>query len=181
MFSKFIFYKLLGWQISGEFKPQLKKSVVIIYPHTSWHDFYIGALARKIIKSEINYVAKKELFDSPFGWYFRWMGGAAIDRKKSNNTVDQIVSIFKEREEFRLAITPEGTRKQVEHWKTGFYHIARAAEVPIIPIAFDFSTKTVKICPALNPMDDIKTVFNHLKICYKNVEGKHLSLTSPIA
>lgn len=181
MLARFVYHQLLGWKISGQINPDLKKAVVIVYPHTSWHDFYIGALARKIINIEINYVAKQELFDSPFGWYFKWMGGAPIDRKKSKNTVEQIVNIFKERDEFRLAITPEGTRKKVEHWKTGFYQIAKAAQVPIIPIAFDYATKTVKFYPAFEPLDNLEATLNHLKQCFKNIEGKHRALTSPVA
>ena len=177
MISKFIFNKLLGWKVSGEMNPNIKKAVVIVYPHTSWHDFYIGALARKIINLEINYVAKQELFDSPLGWYFRWMGGAPIDRKKSKKTVDQVVTIFKEREEFRLAITPEGTRKKVNHWKTGFYHIAKAAGVPIIPIAFDYSSKTVKLHKAFTPTEHLEETFDHLRKCFKQIEGKHTALT----
>ena len=180
MLAKFTFEKLLGWKVAGKMDPDIKKAVVIVYPHTSWHDFYIGALARKIIDLEINYVAKQELFDSPFGWYFRWMGGAPIDRKRSKKTVDQIVSIFKERSEFRLAITPEGTRKKVAQWKTGFYHIAKAAEVPIIPIAFDYASKTVKVHPYFNPTDNLEATFVHLSHCFKDVEGKHAAQTSPI-
>jgi 1-acyl-sn-glycerol-3-phosphate acyltransferase len=180
MLSKLIFHRLLGWKISGQLDADIKKAVVIVYPHTSWHDFYIGALARKIINREINYVAKQELFNSPFGWYFKWMGGAPIDRKTSKNTVDQIVKIFKERSKFRLAITPEGTRKKVKHWKTGFYHIAKAAEVPIIPIAFDYATKTVKFYPAFEPLENLEATFNHLRKCFTYVEGKHAELKSPL-
>ena len=181
MLVNFIFKKILGWRVIGKIDPNIKKAVVIVYPHTSWHDFYIGALARKIINLEINYVAKQELFDSPLGWYFRWMGGAPIDRKKSKKTVDQIVTIFKERDEFRLAITPEGTRQKVDNWKTGFYHIARAAKVPIIPIAFDYASKTVQLHPAFEPTDDLEKTFDHLRNCFKQVEGKHRAQTSPIA
>jgi len=181
MISKFIFNRLLGWKIMGDMNPDIKKAVVIVYPHTSWHDFYIGALARKIINLEINYVAKQELFDSPLGWYFRWMGGAPIDRKKSKKTVDQIVRIFKERDHFRLAITPEGTRKKVNYWKTGFYHIARVAKVPIIPIAFDYKSKTVQLHPPFEPTEHLEQTFEHLRNCFKQVEGKRKAQTSPIA
>jgi 1-acyl-sn-glycerol-3-phosphate acyltransferase len=81
-------------------------------PHTSWYDFYIGALARKIAQVPIHYLAKKELFNSPFGWYFRWMGGKLIERSCKQNKVEQIFNLFNSKNEFRLAIAPEGTRKK---------------------------------------------------------------------
>ena len=130
--TKFIFEKLMGWKIEGSFDPSIKKAVVIVAPHTSWHDFYIGAFARKILKAQINYIAKKELFKWPFGAYFRWMGGAPLDRSSGQNQVEAIAEIFKQKEEFRLAMSPEGTRKKVAIWKTGYYYIALAANVPII-------------------------------------------------
>ena len=134
---KWLFFRLMGWKIVGEMDEDIRKCVIIVVPHTSWHDFYIGLLARGIINQEMHYVAKKELFAFPFGAYFRWMGGAPLDRSGGKNIVDSIVSIFKDKEVFRLAIAPEGTRKKVSGWKTGFYYIALKANVPIIPVAFD--------------------------------------------
>ena len=88
--SKWIFNKVLGWKLKGDF-PSLKKYIIIVVPHTSWHDFYLGVLVRSMVKTPMNYVAKKELFDSPLGWYFKWSGGAPIDRSKNSNTVDAIL------------------------------------------------------------------------------------------
>ncbi len=135
--AKFIFYKLLGWHIVGKF-PKLDKCIVAVVPHTSWLDFFLGLLVRRVINQEINFIGKKSLFNPPFGWYFRWMGGAPIDRSKSSDTVTAIANIFNEKEVFRLALSPEGTRKKVEKWKTGFYYIAKAAKVPIVLVAFDY-------------------------------------------
>ena len=134
--AKFIFYKLLGWQIVGKF-PKLDKCIVAVVPHTSWVDFFLGLLVRKVINQEINYIGKKSLFKPPFGWFFRWMGGTPIDRSKSSDTVMAIANIFNEKKVFRLALSPEGTRKKVDKWKTGFYYIAKAANVPIVLVAFD--------------------------------------------
>ncbi|MCX2680883.1 1-acyl-sn-glycerol-3-phosphate acyltransferase [Galbibacter sp. EGI 63066] len=169
--SKWIFFKLLGWKLIGSFPP-LDKYIIIVAPHTSWHDFYIGALVRSIVKIKINYVAKKELFDSPFGWYFRWMGGAPIDRSKNSNTVDAIVSIFEERKEFRLAIAPEGTREKVDTWKTGFYYIAKGAGVPIVMAALDYKNKEVRVEPPFYPSDDMKSDFDFMYSNYAGVVGK---------
>lgn len=167
-----IFFKLMGWKIIGEMNPNIKKSVMIVVPHTSWHDFYIGLLARGVIGLEMNYVAKKELFAFPFGAYFRWMGGAPLDRSGGKNIVDSIASIFKSREVFRLAIAPEGTRKKVTEWKTGFYYIALKAEVPIIPVAFDYSKKQVVLNEPFYPTGNIEADFEILKSFYRDIVGK---------
>jgi 1-acyl-sn-glycerol-3-phosphate acyltransferase len=135
----------MGWKIEGTIDENIKKCVLMVMPHTSWHDFYLGIFTRGIVGLEMNYIAKKELFIFPIGYYFRWMGGVPIDRTGSLNKVDSIAAIFEKREIFRLAISPEGTRKKVNQLKTGFYYIALKAKVPIIPIAFDFGKKTVKI------------------------------------
>jgi len=170
--TKFIYYRLLGWNIEGAFDKNLKKAVVIVVPHTSWHDFYIGAFVRRILKTEINFVAKEELFAWPFGWYFKWMGGAPLDRTSGQNKVESIAKIFNSREEFRLAIAPEGTRKKVENWKTGFYYIASTAQVPIIRVAFDYKRKIVTIAEPFNPTGNINEDMIALRSFYKGVVGK---------
>lgn len=170
--TKFIFYTLLGWKIEGSFDQNIKKAVVIVVPHTHWHDFFIGLYARKLLKTQINYVAKKELFKPPFGWYFKWVGGAALDRTEGQNKVEAIAKLFSEKEEFRLALAPEGTRKKVVKWKTGYYYIALAAKVPIIPVAFDYKTKTVKIGAPLFPTGSFEEDEKILKKFYEGVVGK---------
>ncbi|WP_308130736.1 1-acyl-sn-glycerol-3-phosphate acyltransferase, partial [uncultured Flavobacterium sp.] len=114
----------------------------------------------------------KELFKFPFGAYFRWMGGAPLNRNSRQNTVEAIAEIFKKREVFRLAIAPEGTRKKVTDWKTGFYYIALKAEVPIIPVAFDYAKKEVVLNEAFYPTGDIQKDFAELKSKYKGIVGR---------
>lgn len=165
---KIIFFRLMGWSISGHMEPSIKKSVLMVLPHTSsWNDFYIGLFARGIIGLEMHYVAKAELFRFPFGFYFRWMGGAPLDRSGNQHKVDAIVEVFRKRDLFRMAIAPEGTRKKVNTLKTGFYFIAHKAKVPIIPIAFDYATKTVKLGEAFYPtgnlQDDLPVLLSHFK------------------
>lgn len=169
--AKFIYFKILGWKLSGEF-PDLKKYVIIIVPHTSWWDFVLGLLVRKIIGEKINFIAKDSLFKPPFGWFFRWVGGAAIDRNKSNDTVKAIAGIFAAKEVFRLALSPEGTRKKVLSWKTGFYYIAREAGVPIVMVAFDFGKKQVKISGPRYPTENKEADFREYMAFYKGVVGK---------
>lgn len=152
--------------------PQIMKSIIIVVPHTSWHDFYIGLLARGIIGQEMNYVAKKELFIFPFKYYFKWMGGAPLNRSENRNTVESIASIFEHRKTFRLAISPEGTRKKVTEWKTGFYYIALKAVVPIIPVAFDYENREVVLHPAFDPTGNLETDCNLLKKYFTDVIGR---------
>ncbi len=169
--SKFIFFKLMGWKLIGPF-PEVKKCVVIVAPHTSWVDFFLGLLVRSILKEEINFIGKKSLFNPPFGWYFRWMGGTPIDRSKNSDTVVSTAKIFAQRQVFRLALSPEGTRKKVTEWKTGFYYIAKEAKVPIVMVAFDFGKKEVKISDPVMPTDNKEEDFRKYMAFYKGVEGK---------
>jgi 1-acyl-sn-glycerol-3-phosphate acyltransferase len=167
-FYKFIFFKLMGWKIEGTIDVNIKKCVLMVMPHTSWHDFYLGIFVRGITGVEMNYIGKKELFRFPFGFYFRWMGGAPIDRSGSLNKVDAIAKIFDNYEEFRLAVAPEGTRKKVAELKSGFYYIAVKANVPIIPLAFDFGRKKISIGKPLYPTSDYEA---DVKILLKHYEG----------
>ena len=96
--AKFIYFRLLGWKLNGEFPSYLDKFVSIVVPHTSWWDFLLGLLIRAVWQEEINFVGKKSLFKPPFGWFFRWTGGAPIDRTKNNDTVKATAQIFSERE-----------------------------------------------------------------------------------
>lgn len=169
--AKFIYFKLLGWKLNGQF-PKLDQCVVIVIPHTHWLDFFLGLLIRKVIKEEINYIGKKSLFKPPFGWFFRWTGGAPVDRSKSSNTVDNIVQIFKERKVFRLALAPEGTRKKVTQLRTGFYHIAQKAKVPIVMVAFDFGKKEIKIGEPFWVTDNQESDFSKIRDFYREVKGK---------
>jgi 1-acyl-sn-glycerol-3-phosphate acyltransferase len=169
---KWIFFELMGWKIEGAIDANSKKCVMMVMPHTSAHDFYLGIFTRGITGLEMNFVAKKELFKFPFGYYFKYMGGEPLDRSGGLNKVDAIAEIFKRRSVFRLAVAPEGTRKKVGQLKTGFYYIALKANVPIIPVAFDFGKKTVSLGEPFMPTGDIDGDMAVLKQHYIGVKGK---------
>tara|TARA_B100001057_G_scaffold490234_1_gene578078 strand:+ start:672 stop:1196 length:525 start_codon:yes stop_codon:yes gene_type:complete len=141
-FSKIIFLRIMGWKIEGDF-PSLNKFVLAVVPHTRNTDFIIGLLTRAVVDQKISYVGKKELFNPLTGWFFRSLGGTPINRNSTENKVSSIAKIFKEKEVFRMAIAPEGTRKKVDRWKTGFYYIAMEAEVPILLVNFNYALKQV--------------------------------------
>lgn len=166
----FLFHKILGWTITGQF-PDIPKCVVAVVPHTHWVDFLLGLLVRKVIGIQINYIGKKTLFKPPFGWFFRSTGGAPVDRSGGLNNVQAIASIFKSREVFRLGMSPEGTRKKVDRWRTGFYHIASEANVPIILVAFDFGAKNIRISEPQFPTGDIESDFKTYRKFFEGVVG----------
>ncbi|EPR73676.1 Acyltransferase [Winogradskyella psychrotolerans RS-3] len=173
--AKFIYFKVLGWKVVGNTnfsKDKIKKSIIIAVPHTSWHDFYIGVLLRKVTGVKTNFVGKKELFVWPFGYYFRAIGGSALDRTSGQNKVEAIAKLFAEKDVFRLTLAPEGTRKKVENWRTGFYYIAKTANVPIIMFTLDFKNKQNKISEPFYLTDDIEADFKAMKAFFKGVEGK---------
>ncbi|WP_299554364.1 1-acyl-sn-glycerol-3-phosphate acyltransferase [Seonamhaeicola sp.] len=173
--AKFIYFKLLGWKVTGNVnlsKDEIKKAVIIAVPHTSWHDFYIGVLLRAVLGVRTNFVGKKSLFRFPYGWFFRALGGAPVNRFSNENKVKAIAKIFNEREEFRMAMAPEGTRRKVKNWRTGFYYIAKEAKVPIIMFTLDFENKQNKISEPFYPTDDVKTDFEFMRNFYKGVKGR---------
>lgn len=173
--AKFIYFKLLGWKVTGNTnmsRDKVKKAIIIAVPHTSWHDFYIGVLLRKVLDIKTNFIGKKELFIGPLGWYLRAIGGAPINRESKENKVDAIAKLFRDRDEFRMTLAPEGTRKKVEEWRTGFYYIAKAANVPIIMFTLDFEHKENKISEPFYPTDDMEADFKFMKNFYKGVKGK---------
>jgi len=169
---QFIFFRLMGWKIVGTFDENIKKCVIAVMPHTCNFDFFVGLFTRGIVNQKMNFVGKKELFVFPFGYYFRSIGGAALDRSGGKNNVDATVDLFNSREIFRMGIAPEGTRKKVTELRTGFYFIAHKANVPIIPVAFDYAKKEVKIgLPFFttgNYVEDMTVFLQH----YKGVKGR---------
>ncbi|MCK0156910.1 1-acyl-sn-glycerol-3-phosphate acyltransferase [Cellulophaga sp. F20128] len=169
--AKFIYYKIMGWKLDGFF-PKIDKCVVIIAPHTSNLDFLLGLLIRKVLNEEFNFIGKKALFKWPYGWYFRWQGGMPIDRTKSNNFVSACAALIKSTPKIHLTLAPEGTRSKVAKWKTGFYYIAKEAEVPIVMVAFDYGTKSIKFSNPVFPTEDIEADFKVYAAFYKDIKGK---------
>jgi len=162
----------MGWKTSGNFPGHIDKCVVIVVPHTSNIDFFIGLIVRRVWNEQINWVGKKSLFKAPYGWFFKWVGGAPIDRTKNSDTVSATAALFKERKKFRLTIAPEGTRKKVSKWKTGFYYIAKAAEVPVVLVAFDFGNKQVIVSEPQYTSDDKEADFKIYEDFFRGVKGR---------
>ena len=145
--------KLAGWDFEGAL-PDLPKFVIAVVPHTSNWDFVVGVFARQAIGLRAHFLGKHTLFRPPFGWLFRWLGGTPVRRDVRAGVVEQVAATFARHEQFVLALAPEGTRRRVEAWRTGFYHIAREAGVPIALVAFDYGRKRVVVGPPTVPTGD---------------------------
>jgi 1-acyl-sn-glycerol-3-phosphate acyltransferase len=126
-----------------------------VVPHTKNLDFVVGVLARAVLGEQINFIGKKELFNPFTGWFFTAMGGSPINRGTNENKVSAISEVFNKRDYFRLAIAPEGTRKKVDRWKTGFYHISIKASVPILLVNFNYREKKVSFLKLFYPTGDL--------------------------
>lgn len=145
--------KLMGWGIEGEL-PRLDKFVAIGAHHTSNWDFVIFIALKFVLRLNARWFGKHSIFRWPFGGLMRSWGGIPIQRHLSLNMVEQAIQGFRDNREFILVLSPEGTRRKVERWKMGFYHIAQGAGVPIVPGALDFANRRVVIGAPFQPTGD---------------------------
>lgn len=159
-----------GWRIDGDFPPRAKM-VAIVAPHTSNWDFIVGILAVFAIGIRVRFLAKHTLFKPWLGWLMRWFGGMPVNREAPQGLVPQVVEAIEKAPSILLAITPAGTRSSTRPWKSGFYHIAVAARVPIMPIAFDGEHKTIRLLPPFEPSGDYDADLPKLRAHYERVRG----------
>jgi len=139
-----------------------KKYVLPTVTHTSNRDFPYGIYVRAAVKQYINFVGKASLFKFPLGPILRWMGGVPVIRERSTNFVDAVAAIFRERDEFRLCIAVEGTRAKVDHFKTGFYYIAKTANVPLVLCKFNLGGGTIEFSEPFMVSGDIRADFDRI-------------------
>lgn len=174
--SKLIMW-LWGWKITGQYPHDLPKVIVAVAPHTSWWDFPLGVLTNSAGKCHANYLGKHTLFQPPFGFIFRWLGGIPVERSKNHNMVADTVAAFKANPRIHLVIAPEGTRKKVTKFKTGFYHIARLTGSPICLCKFDWATREVFFDPILfHPTDNEEADIQYIWNYFKGIKGANPEL-----
>lgn len=161
---------VFGWRVEGRL-PNIPKFVAIA-THTSNWDFPVMLLLAFALRSNISTFGKDSLFRWPFGVFFRWCGCIPIDRSKSTNVVETMIQVFGNSEKLILVITPEGTRKKVKSWKTGFYYIAQGAHVPIVLAFIDYRRKVAGIGPVITPTGNIEADIEIIKSFYANVSEK---------
>jgi 1-acyl-sn-glycerol-3-phosphate acyltransferase len=156
---------LAGWEFEGPV-PQEKKYVCLATPHTSnWDGLLLIGLTRSI-GLQLDWMVKDSWVKGPAGPVLRRLGAVAINRSRSTNIVEQMIDQFKHRDAFVLAIPPEGTRSLTEHWKSGFYHIARGANVPVVTGYLDFARKRAGLGPALHMTGDVRADMDKIRAFY---------------
>lgn len=147
--------------------PNVARCVVIFAPHTSNWDFPILLLVKYALGVPVRYFGKHTLFRPPLGWFFRATGGIPVVRHERRNVVQRAVSVFGERDELWLAMSPEGTRDKTDHWKTGFYRIALEAKVPVLLAFLDTATKECGVGPLIELSGDVERDLARLRAFYE--------------
>jgi 1-acyl-sn-glycerol-3-phosphate acyltransferase len=164
--------RLSGWRLLGEL-PDVPKLIIIGAPHSSYWDGVWGLIMKVALGADIKVMIKREVLDSPVGWILRPLGLIGINRKAAINVVGQMVRRFADHPRMWLGITPEGTRKHVKHWKSGFLRIAREAEVPILPVFLDYPTKTFTLGVPIRATDDAEADMAAIRALFRGYRGKH--------
>lgn len=163
--------RMLGWRIVGQ-RPPEEKCVLIAAPHTSNWDFPTMMAAAFVLRLELHWMGKHTLFPAgPVGAIMRWFGGIPIDRRQAQNTVEQMVEHFRQRDELLILITPEGTRRKVELWKAGFYHIAVGANVPIYLGFVDAARREAGVGGVFIPTGDYARDLAEIQAFYSDKQG----------
>lgn len=163
--------KLTGWRIEGAL-PDEPKFVIIVAPHTSNWDFPVGLWVLFSLGFNGSFLAKHSLFVWPLGPFLKFLGGIPVEREVHKMRVRGISDAFMKSEKMILVITPEGTRKYTPEWKSGFYYIADAAKVPIVPVAFDYGNKVTRIGPPFMTTGDRTADIAELKNFYRGIKAK---------
>lgn len=163
--------RLGGWSLVGDF-PNVPKLVLIAAPHSSGWDALWGLLIKVAVGVDVRFMGKKELFSGPLGGTLRRLGGMPVDRAAAKGVVEQMIEQFQRREQLWLGIAPEGTRKPVTRWRSGFWHIAHGAGVPVFPVAFHYPDKTIHFGPLFETSVDMDADMARLRAWYAPFKGK---------
>jgi 1-acyl-sn-glycerol-3-phosphate acyltransferase len=163
---------LLGWRMRVP-ECDVPRSVICVAPHTSNLDFFLGKLYYGAVGLRASFLMKREWFFFPLGYIFRWLGGIPVDRSRSMSITDRMVMEFARRVEFRLAVTPEGTRGRVSEWRRGFYYIALRAGVPVQLAYIDYGVRELGIMRTFYPTGDVEGDIAYIRSLYRGKRGFH--------
>jgi len=170
--------KLCGWKVVNV-APATGSYLIIAAPHTSNWDFPLGIAIAFHLRLKVYFIAKHTLFNGFAGPIMRWLGGVPLNRGASTNFVDASVKIYANSENLIFAIAPEGTRSSVGRWKTGFYHMAKGANVPLALAYFDFSKRVGGIGKMLNTTENIDADMQAIADFYEPIMGKYPNNFNP--
>lgn len=171
--------KLLGWKLI-DLPQRPPKAVVIAYPHTSNWDFPVTLLALAALPYGAKWVAKDTLFRGLLGPIMRGLGGVAVNRRERTGFVERVAEEFRHRDDFHLIIATEGTRRLQAGWKSGFYRIARAADVPVIMAVVDYGKREVGLLATITLTGDEAADMAQIGVCYEGRRGYRHAQASPI-
>ncbi len=171
--------KLFGWKTEGQL-PDTTKWVCIVAWHTSNWDFFFGLMTSWVFRMHTSFLGKAPLFKGPFGWFFYAVGGIPVDRSRHHNLVAAAVEAFEKRSNLIFVIAPEGTRRKTEYWKSGFYHIALEAHVPIVLAYLDYGRKVGGVGPVIYPTGDVEADLAKIRAFYETVTPQHPELKGEI-
>lgn len=172
-----VFLGAMGWKQDGDL-PNLPKFVMIAAPHTTNWDLPIMLAFGFLMRARLCWMTKDSVFRWPFGGFLRWIGGIPVDRSKSNGVVEKSIEAFAHHDTLILAIAPEGTRKKVRAWKTGFYHIAVGAGVPIALGYLDYKRRRGGFGGVFYPTGDYDKDIVEIQSFYSAITAKHPALTT---
>jgi 1-acyl-sn-glycerol-3-phosphate acyltransferase len=164
-----------GWRIVSEVPP-LPKFVAVVAPHTSNWDFFLGIATIFALDLDVRWLGKHTIFRGPVGTLLRRLGGRPVRRTAPEGVVAEAAAAIQAEPEFILGLAPEGTRSKVDHWRTGFYRIAEAAGVPIVPVWFDWSRREIGIGEPMTPTGDLAADVAALQAVYRPEMGRHPAL-----
>lgn len=167
-----------GWTTEGDRPPG--KCVLIAAPHTSNWDLPFMLAFASIFDIEIRWAGKDSLFEFPLGPLMRGLGGVAIVRHEKRNRVESLAALFDEYDDLVLVMPTEGTRSRVEHWRSGFYHIAALAKVPIVCGFMDYGRKVGGFGPAIHPSGDIEADMDRIRAFYEGKQGYYPDKFGPV-
>lgn len=168
------FLKLTGWKVEGQLPPGAEKSVFIAAPHTSNWDLPYTLMVAFSLRLNVYWMGKEQIFKPPFRGLMMWLGGIPVRRETSNNLVAASVEAIKAASgPLQLIVPPEGSRSKVRYWKTGFYHIAVGAQVPIVLAYMDYSRKVSGLGPVFQPTGDLEADMVRIKAFYAPFQGKN--------
>ena len=168
------FLKLTGWRVEGALPPNTPKSVLIAAPHTSNWDLPYTLMVCFVLRLTPYWMGKASIFRAPFGGVMRWLGGIAVDRSKSNNLVAASAEAIRAADfSLQLIVPPQGTRSETRQWKTGFYYIAQAAQVPIVMAYMDYANKRSGLGPMFVPTGDVVVDMAAIQAFYAPFKGKN--------
>lgn len=173
-----LFLRLGGWRVSGTVPEG--PAVFAIAPHTSNWDFVWLFFARWELRLFPRFLGKHTLFRGPLGWFMYRIGGIPVDRSRPGGVVGQAADAFRLEPELRLALAPEGTRRLTSYWKSGFYEIAQAAGVPVVPVSIDHGSRIVTIGGPIEVSGKRHSDMEELREFFRDVRGRNPENQGPV-